>query len=243
MAARPLFALISMILVAGAIVLTFFVLLAGAINDNPVNKFYFLSADTSDITGAPAESRWTFWNVCGTTSNGRNDCGKVHPAYPFNPPSNFGTKTNVPQQFIGTKEYYYLTRFMFAFDLIYLFFAVCSLAVGLLALCTRIGSYLAGLFAMIAAFFSVLTAALMTAAYVKGRNNFISNDQTAHLGKYAFGFMWAAFFCLFVASILYCTAGAHKTETTYTKRSFFGRRTRSTRSRGSFLDADRKEFA
>ncbi|KKY24762.1 putative actin cortical patch protein sur7 [Phaeomoniella chlamydospora] len=183
MAARPLFALISMILVAGAIVLTFFVLLAGAINDNPVNKFYFLSADTSDITGAPAESRWTFWNVCGTTSNGRNDCGKVHPAYPFNPPSNFGTKTNVPQQFIGTKEYYYLTRFMFAFDLIYLFFAVCSLAVGLLALCTRIGSYLAGLFAMIAAFFSVLTAALMTAAYVKGRNNFISNDQTAHLGN------------------------------------------------------------
>lgn len=144
--------------------MTFFILLAGAIDSKPVNKFYFLSVDTSSISGAAATSRWTFWNICSVTSAGLSNCGKVHPAFPFDPPakSNFGTSDGVPDAFLHTKKFYYLTRFMFAFCLIYLFFAVCSFFAGILALCTRIGSYLSGLLAMTAAFFSALTAALMT---------------------------------------------------------------------------------
>ncbi len=62
----------------------------------------------------------------------------------------------------STRTYFYLTRFMFAFALIALFFAACSLFTGILALCSRIGAYLSGLLNMTALFFQTLTAALMT---------------------------------------------------------------------------------
>lgn len=62
----------------------------------------------------------------------------------------------------STNKFYYLTRFMFAFVLIALFFAVCSLFLGIFALCSRIGSYLSSVMCMIAAFFQTLVAALMT---------------------------------------------------------------------------------
>ena len=61
-----------------------------------------------------------------------------------------------------TRKYYYLTRFMFAFVLISLFFAVCSLFLGVFALCSRIGSYMSSFLCSIALFFQTLTAALMT---------------------------------------------------------------------------------
>lgn len=154
-------------LVAGGLLLSLFILLAGAINGSPVNKWYFLEADTSSIPGAPALSRWTFWNICDG-STGTDVCtgtlGDVKPARPFDPPSgrNFGTTTNVPQDFIGTRYYFYMTRFMFAFALIALFFGACALFTGLLALCTRLGSYLSGLLTTLAFVFQALTAALMT---------------------------------------------------------------------------------
>lgn len=70
------------------------------------------------------------------------------------------------------------------------------------------------------------------------RNAFRSNGQTAHLGKYAYGFTWAAMACYLVCTILLCVGGRiGKTESTgtYKKQSYFGRK-RSTRSRGSFID-------
>lgn len=51
---------------------------------------------------------------------------------------------------------------MFAFVLIGLFFAVCTLFLGLLALCSRIGSFLSSGLCSVALFFQTLTAALMT---------------------------------------------------------------------------------
>jgi len=225
----------------------FLILLAGAINHNPVNKFYFLQADTAGIPGAPNPARWTYWNVCPVTNN-LNNCGAVHPAFPLDPPSgrNFGTTTDVPAAFIGTRKYFYLTRFMFAFMLIALFFGVVSFFTGMLALCSRIGSYLSSLTCMIALFFQTLNAALMTAAYIMGRNNFRKNNQTASVGKYAFGFEWAAMVCFLLSTILFCLAGtSSKKDTTYksTNGGMFGaKRSKSTRSRGSFIDGDRKEF-
>ncbi|KAL9619645.1 MAG: hypothetical protein Q9160_005751 [Pyrenula sp. 1 TL-2023] len=165
-AGRPLFAFLSLILTAGAILLIFLTFLAGISNHSPLNKVYFLQADTGGIPNAPQASRWTFWNVCPLSNgdSGNNNCGDVHPAFPLDPPrgNNFGTTQNVPSQFIGTHQYFYLTRFMFAFVLIGLFFAVVSLFTGLLALCTRIGSYISGFVGLIGLFFQTLTAALMT---------------------------------------------------------------------------------
>lgn len=61
-----------------------------------------------------------------------------------------------------THHYYLLSRFMFPFMLIALFFATLSLFLGLLALCTRIGSYLSSVLAWIAWVFQAITASLMT---------------------------------------------------------------------------------
>ena len=61
-----------------------------------------------------------------------------------------------------TNQYYYLTRFMFAFVLIALFFGVISLFLGLLALCTKFGSYLDSAIVAVALFFQSVAAALMT---------------------------------------------------------------------------------
>jgi len=253
MAARGLFGLLSLILVAGGLLLSLFILLAGAVKGSPVNQWYFLQADTSNIPNAPQLSRWTFWNICdgssGTTVCSNAGYGNVSPARPFDPPSgrNFGTTTNVPEAFIGTRYYFYMTRFMFAFALIALVFGALALLTGVLALCTRIGAYISGLLVSIAFFFQALTAALMTAAFVKGRDNFRRNGQTASIGKYAFGFEWAAFACWFLATIFFCIGGSASKKDTYTEKKksrggFFGRRSRSTRSRGSFVNGD-KDYA
>jgi SUR7/PalI family len=160
----PTFALLSLLLIAGAIVLIFLTLLAGAVNSSATNQIYFLQADTSGIPDAPPTSRWTFWNYCSSDSSSAVGlCDGVHPAYPLDPPSDrtFGTTEGVPPQFIGTRKFFYLTRFMFAFVLIGIFFTVCAFFSGLLALCTRIGAFLSGFLTMIGLFFQMLTAILM----------------------------------------------------------------------------------
>ena len=53
---------------------------------------------------------------------------------------------------------------MFAFHLIALFFGTCALFIGLLALCSRIGSFFSSFTCSVALFFQSLTAALMTYA-------------------------------------------------------------------------------
>lgn len=58
--------------------------------------------------------------------------------------------------------FYLETRFMFAFVLITLFFAVCSFFLSLLALCSRIGSYLSAVMCLVALLFQTVAAALMT---------------------------------------------------------------------------------
>lgn len=169
MSAEGLFGLLSLILVAGGVLLMFFILLAGAVDGSPVNRWYLLEADTSNIPNAPPLARWSYWNVCGVdgdrTACGDADYEQVHPAFPLDPSSHrtFDTRVNVPPNFYDNHNYYFLmTRFMFAFMLIALFFAVCALFTGLLALCTRIGAYLSSLLTMIALFFQLIQAALMT---------------------------------------------------------------------------------
>ena len=91
--------------------------------------------------------QWTLWSICGATANGENvNCGPMKPAYPFDPARNFGS-ANVPQTFVDNSSYfYYTTRFMFAFFLIALALAVFSTFMGLLALCSRLGSAITAMF-------------------------------------------------------------------------------------------------
>ena len=96
----PFLGFVSLILIAGACLLILLTLLGGAVGTNPTNQFFFLEADTSGIPGAAGLTRWTFWNAC-SVNNGRDACPAVHPAFPLDPPRNFGSEKNVPPQFIG----------------------------------------------------------------------------------------------------------------------------------------------
>ena len=99
----PLLTLISLFFLAAGIVLSLFVILSGAINSTPVNRVYFLQADTSGIAGARNPSRWTYFALCGATGSLNSNCGSIVPAFPFDPASrhNFGTSTGVPAGFEG----------------------------------------------------------------------------------------------------------------------------------------------
>lgn len=163
--ARPFLGLVAIILLAGGIVLQFLTILSGAVQSSPVNLVYFLQAGTDGISGGrsdlPNPVRWTFFALCGN-ENGRNgNCYSVTAALPFDPARNFNTQQNIPDAFDGNK-FYYLSRFMFAFYLIALFFAVISFLLSVFALCARLGSYLTGFTVFLAVFFQTLTAALMT---------------------------------------------------------------------------------
>jgi hypothetical protein len=59
----------------------FFIVLSGVKNTTPLNKTYFLQADTSTIAGSGRPvSQWTFFYICG---EGNTDCGSPVPALPF----------------------------------------------------------------------------------------------------------------------------------------------------------------
>lgn len=163
-ASRPIFGILSLILLAGAVLLQFFIVLAGSTNTTPINLVYFLETTTNGIPGARNPSRWTLFYICGADGSRNANCGRPVPALPFNPPgrSNFDTTQGIPESFLGTNRYFYLSRFAFAFFLISLFFGVIALLTGVLALCTRLGAYLSSANAFIAMGFQTLFAALMT---------------------------------------------------------------------------------
>jgi hypothetical protein len=161
---RPILAILSLILVAGGALLQFFTILTGGVNSAPLDRFYFLEASTNGIANARNPSRWTFFAICGADpSSGHNaNCGSPVPALPFDPPRNFGTQQGVPEQFNGTNQYFLLSRFMFAFYLIALFFGAIALLTGLLALVSRLGGYISSMTTFVALFFQTLAATLMT---------------------------------------------------------------------------------
>ena len=78
---------------------------------------------------------------------------------------------------------------------------------------------------------------------VQARNVFRKNGQSASLGIKAYAFTWAAMGCFLIATILFCLGGSLGKKDSYqqkSKTSYFGRKksTRSTRSRGSFIDSE-----
>lgn len=199
------------ILQAGAVVLLFFVILAGVRDTVPLNETFFLSADISsfhtNVDTPSGYGQWTLWGVCGATTDGKNvNCGSHHAAFPFSPSDNFGSGS-VPAYFVDHHHFfYYASRIMFAFFIIALAFTIFSAFTGLLALCSRLGSAVSSVFAMGACLFDIVAAALMTAVFVQGRNGFQDAGITASLGVKAFGFAWGSVGCLLFASFGFCCA-------------------------------------
>jgi len=226
---RGAMGIVSLVLIAGAIVLMFFVILAGLKTTTPLNKTYFLTADTSGITGARPITQWTYFYVCGS---GNTDCGKPVPDLPLGY-AWIGGGSGAPSSVLGkhghgttSTFYYYMWRFGWVFYLISLFFTVMAFFTSLLAPCSRLAAGLAGFTLMICLFFFSVAAALMTATFVKLRDALNSSGHPASIGRYAFGFTWGAWAALFLAMVflfLGCGASSRKDD----KR-------RSTR--GSFVD-------
>jgi len=226
---RGAMGIVSLVLIAGALVLMFFVVLSGVKSTIPLNKTYFLTADTSKITGARPVSQWTYFYVCGS---GNTDCGKAVPALPLGY-AWVGGGAGAPTTLLGkhghqttSTYYYYMWRFGWSLYLVSLVFTVFAFLTSLLAPCARLASALAGFMLVICLFFFSIAAALMTVVFVKLRNVLNSSGHTASIGKYAFGFTWGAWAALFLAMVflfLGCGASSRKED----KR-------RSTR--GSFVD-------
>jgi len=238
---RAILSSVSLLLIAGSLVLMFFVILSGLKHSTPLDKTYFLRVDTSSIPGARAVSQWTYFYVCG---DGNTDCGAAVPALPVG--YAWGSETtNVPAALLGkhgkgstSTYYYYMWRFGWVTYLIALVFDVLAFFLGFLAFVGRLGAGLSGLMAAIAAFWMAIAVSLMTAEFIKMRDVFNAAGMNASIGKYAFGFSWGAFACMAVATILFMMGvlpGNDAAATRSTKKSMF-RRNRSTRSRGSFVD-------
>lgn len=205
MLGRALWGLGGWFFVTSGLLLMWLTFLGGVRNSNPANIIYFLEADTSAIPGAPASSRWTFWNLCAVTPDGKSDCGENYPDFPFDPPShrNFNTTVNVPPRFIDTNHYFLMSRFMFPFMIIALFFAVLAFFSGFASMCISIGGWVSALLTFLGLGFQTLVTTIMTALYVQGRSAFSANGQTAKLGVKAFAFMWTATALLFLSMVCY----------------------------------------
>ena len=152
-------------MLATSILFLFFIILGGVTNHTPLNKTYFLQADTTGIEGAHDITQWTYLYSCGPNNE---QCGSAHPAMPFGKVWAADAQ-GAPPQLIGSygghttsKYYYYMWRFGWVFYLIALFFEVCAFFTSFLACCGRLGSSIGGFVAMIAFVFLTIAVSLMT---------------------------------------------------------------------------------
>ncbi len=138
---------------ATSLLLLFFIILPGVSDSTPLNKTYFLRADTSGIDGARDVSQWTFFYICGKDNL---DCGKAKAALPFGWAWNSDAGSDVPNGIAGShsgtnNKFYLLSRFSWVFILLALLFGVLAFFSGFLACCGRLGSaiaYFVGSFAL-----------------------------------------------------------------------------------------------
>lgn len=167
--ARPLLSAISIILLAGGIVLQIFVILSGAVSGTPLNNIYFLQASTNGIVGqgpVPNPARWTYFSICGEQNGKNSACGPTKAAVPFDPRRNFDAdRSSLPAPFANNgTQYYYLSRVAWAFYIIAIFFAVMALLLSVTALCSRLAAKLTGLMTIVAVVMQAVCASLMTYA-------------------------------------------------------------------------------
>lgn len=226
---------LGLVFISGSLVLLFFIILSGVQDTTPLNKTYFLQADTSGITGAQDTTRWTYFYMCDGSNR---NCDGPWPAPPFGYAWDRDA-SGAPDSLIGghgrgttSREYFYMWRFGWVFYMIALFFIVLAWFASFLACCGRLGSAIAGLVAITGLFFLTLAVSLMTATFVKARDAFQAAGRDASLGRYAFGFSWGAWAALFIATVLFILGLRGDKSGGGGGRSW--RRSKSTRSRRSY---------
>jgi hypothetical protein len=199
----PFFVFISQLFfLAGTTLLLIFIVLSGSINHSPINRFYWIQADTSDIPNAPAESRWTYWGLT-SVSDGKSVSDNLAPAYPFSPIDNFGTTENVPQDFIDNRDvYYFLSRFAFAFFWIALAFVGISLILSIFSICSYSIVKLNGWMLTGGLLFTAGATSFETAICVMGKNAFHDAGKSAKLGVDLIAMSWTAVTCLIILFFL-----------------------------------------
>ncbi|KAL2754075.1 hypothetical protein ACRALDRAFT_2028577 [Sodiomyces alcalophilus JCM 7366] len=241
MTARPIVGGLGFLLLSTSLLFLFFVILSAVRDNTPLNRTYFLEADTSGISGARDTTRWTYFHIC----NERNlDCWGPWPAPAFG--WAWGADPdNAPDGLAGSRGgrttshyYFYLWRFSWVFYMMALFFIALAWFSSFLACCGRLGSAIAALLSSIGLFFLTLAVPLMTVTFVKARDAFHAAGRDAHLGVYGFAFSWASWAALFIATLLFCI-GIRGRDDSHTRRGW-GRRSKSTRSRRSYEAGNRR---
>lgn len=201
---RVVHTFLNLFFLAGATLLLIFTVLSGSSKHFPLNRFYWIRADTSNIRGAPNEATWTFWGVCEYHDFSKCTLG---PAYPVSPVDNFNTERNVPHDFISKRDtFYYLTRFSFAFTIVALCFTGVALIIDILGLCFTIIDRVVIAFVSFALFFLAGTAALQTAGLVLAKNAFNDDNLSAHIGVKLMAIVWTAVVCLIIVWLNTCFA-------------------------------------
>lgn len=157
--------IVGIILLSASLLFLWFVILSGVTSHTPLDKIYFLRADTSGITGARPVTQWTYFFFCGRDNN---DCGRPRPAPAFGKAWDSRAQ-NVPAGLPGSHgghttsfHYYYMWRFGWVFFLITLTFETFAWFASFLSCLGRLGSAVASLLSLISLGFLSLAAALMT---------------------------------------------------------------------------------
>ncbi|KAM5346911.1 hypothetical protein ACJ41O_009916 [Fusarium nematophilum] len=196
-----------LVLLAASLVLLWFIILSGLNSTAPLDRTYFLRADTGGITGARDTTQWNFFYICGA---GNTDCDGARAAPAFGKAWD-SNPSGAPSSLVGghggdttSKKFFYLWRFGWVMFLITLFFETLAFFTGFLACCGRLGAAISGLMSLVALFFSSVAMSLMTATFVLARDAFKSDDRSASIGRYAFGFAWGSWAALFIATVLFC---------------------------------------
>lgn len=179
--AGPGLSLVALILIAGSLLLLWFVILSGVTTTTPLDKTYFLRADTAGITGARSISQWNYFYVCG---DGNTNCGSASPA----PPAGHAwapNAANVPSGLAGSHgnhttsaRFFYMWRFGWAFYLIALFFMTLTFFSGFLACCGRLGAAISALFGVLSLIIYTAAVSLMTYVHTHLSAHFASKKLT-----------------------------------------------------------------
>lgn len=196
---------------AGTTLMLLFIVFGGGVDSSPFNHFYWVQADTSKIPSANADvTRWTFWGVCKLSdwsSAAYDSCPGLGPAVPISPIDNFGNSTvGIPTDFINNRDnYYYLSRFSFAFILIALIFSGIGFIGSLFALFWQSMANVITFFVSLSLLFCLVASCLITAVSVMTRNQFHKEHLDAKINAASFGMIWASTGCLLILVLLSCT--------------------------------------
>lgn len=183
---------IQILFTAGLTLLLVFIILSGVIDSSPINKFYWVQADTSSISGAPALSRWTYWGLSENT-NGVNQFVVREPAYPISPVDNFGTTDGIPTDFVDNRNtYYYLSRVAWGCYIVALAATFFYLVFSVFALCSTTIALTSSVLIILSFVFTFAATAMYTAVAVLTRNKFNNAGMSAKVGPAMMGIAWAS---------------------------------------------------